>query len=75
MNLDALYAEHQGNYKVLKETLIEDLDRYLAPMRTKYEELKNNPDLIDEVLEAGKQEARAVSEAKMEEVRKAVGVA
>ena len=75
VNLNALYEEHRGNYKVLKETLIEDLDRYLAPMRTKYEALKNDSSIVDEVLGAGKFEARTVSEAKMEQVRRAVGVA
>ncbi|MDP2655114.1 MAG: tryptophan--tRNA ligase [bacterium] len=69
-----IYAEHEGNYKALKEMLIEDLDRYLAPMRAKYEELKNDSGIVDEVLEAGKHEARAVSEAKMEQVRRAIGV-
>ncbi|KKW39541.1 MAG: Tryptophan-tRNA ligase [Parcubacteria group bacterium GW2011_GWA1_54_9] len=73
--LAPIYAEHEGNYKALKEMLIEDLDRYLAPMRTKYEELKNDSGIVDEVLESGKREARAVSEAKMERVRKAIGVA
>ena len=75
VNLDALYDEHKGNYKVLKETLIEDLDRYLAPMRTKYEELKEDSSIVEEVLENGKREARAVSETKMEQVRCAIGVA
>ena len=74
VNLDALYEEHRGNYKGLKEMLIDDLDRYLAPMRTKYEELKADSSIVDEVLLAGKHEARAVSEAKMEQVRKAIGV-
>lgn len=73
--LDALYTEHAGSYKTLKEILIEDLDQYLAPIRAKYEELKENPSIIDEVLMRGKQEARAVSEMKMEQVRKAIGVA
>ena len=44
-------------------------------MRTKYEELKQNSAIVYEVLARGKQEARAVSEAKMEQVRRAVGVA
>ena len=70
-----LYEEHKGSYKALKESLIEDLDRYFAPMRAKYEALKANPDVIDDILAAGKQEARAVAEAKMEQVRKAIGVA
>jgi len=72
--LEALYEEHRGNYKMLKELLIEDLDRYLAPMRAKYEELKNDSGIVEEVLAKGKQEASAISEAKMEEVRRAIGV-
>jgi tryptophanyl-tRNA synthetase len=70
-----LYAEHAGKYKALKEALIDDLDAYLAPMRAKYEELAGNPGLVDEVLARGKEAARAVSEAKMEQVKKAIGVA
>ncbi len=73
--LNPLYEEHQGNYKALKETLIEDLDRYLAPIRTKYEALRDDPAIIDDILTQGKIEARAISEAKMEQVRKAIGVA
>ncbi len=73
--LEALYTEHAASFKTLKEMLIGDLDRYLAPMRAKYEELKENPALIDEVLAQGRFEARAVAEATMERVRKAVGVA
>jgi tryptophanyl-tRNA synthetase len=72
--LEKIYDEHRGNYKALKEMLIEDLDRYFAPMRAKYEELKNSPEIIYDLLEKGKHEAHAVSEAKMEQVRKAIGV-
>jgi tryptophanyl-tRNA synthetase len=72
--LEQVYAENRGNYKALKETLIEDLDRYFAPMRVKYEELKNDSGIVEEVLARGKTEARAVSEAKMEQVRRAIGV-
>ena len=70
-----VYDQHRGNYKALKETLIEDLDRYLAPIRAKYESLKEDSSIVDEVLARGKSEDRAVSEAKMEQVRKAIGVA
>ncbi len=73
--LEPIYAEHAGNYKALKEMLVEDLDRSLAPIRTKYEELQTDPSIVERVLEAGKQEARAVSEAKMAQVRRAIGVA
>ncbi len=73
--LDSIYEEHKGSYKILKELLIADLDRYFGPMRAKYEELKNNPDIVEQVLLEGKHAARAASEAKMEQVRKAIGVA
>lgn len=72
--LNPLYEEHRGNYKALKETLIEDLDRYLAPIRTKYEELYKDSGIVDDVLEAGRREARAMSETKMDQVRAAIGV-
>src|ERR1035437_4936230 len=72
--LDAIYAENAGSYKMLKEMLIEDLNRYLLPIRTKYEELQRDPGIVEEVLRRGRQEARAVSEMKMEQVRKAIGV-
>jgi tryptophanyl-tRNA synthetase len=73
--LEAIYAEHAGSYKTLKEMLVEDLDRYLAPMRARYEELQSDPSIVDEVLARGKTEARAMSEAKMQRVRVAIGVA
>jgi tryptophanyl-tRNA synthetase len=70
-----LYAQHAGKYKALKDALIEDLDRYIAPMRAKYEELQKSPDIVEQVLLEGKRAARAASEVKMEQVRKAIGVA
>ena len=72
--LGQMYAEHKESYKMLKELLIEDLDRYLAPIRAKYEELQSDDRIVDDVLEDGKREARAVSETKMEQVRRAIGV-
>ncbi len=72
--LKPLYEEHKSSYKELKELLYADLERYLGPLRAKYEELASQPSVVDEVLEAGKREACAVSEAKMEQVRNTIGV-
>ncbi len=72
--LAPLYEEHRGKYKALKELLIEDLDRYFAPMRARYDELKNDSGMVEEILAKGKVEARALSEAKMAQVRQAIGV-
>lgn len=72
--LEELYREYQGNYKTLKELLIEDLERFLAPLRARYEELQDDPGIVEEILAEGKREARALSEAKMDIVRRAIGV-
>lgn len=70
--LETLYTEHEGKYQALKEALIDDLDTYLAPMREKYESISD--DEVTRVLTAGAEKARKRAGAKMELVRKAVGV-
>jgi tryptophanyl-tRNA synthetase len=72
-SLDALYAEKKGKYKELKEALIEDLETFIAPMRQMRASITDAD--VARVLAAGKEKARAASEAKIVEVRKAVGVA
>ncbi|MDR3546934.1 MAG: tryptophan--tRNA ligase [Candidatus Pacebacteria bacterium] len=72
--LAPLYEEHKGKYKALKEALIDDLDAFIAPMRTRYEALQKDPSTVLKALETGKEKAREVSEAKMQQVRKAIGV-
>jgi tryptophanyl-tRNA synthetase len=72
--LAPLYEEHKGKYKALKDALVEDLDTFIAPLRTKYAELMQNPELIHEALAKGAEKARTRANAKMDQVRKAVGV-
>ena len=72
--LAPLYEANAGKYKALKDALIEDLDRFLTPMRERYAELEKDPSIAESVLHQGRQEARAVSEEKMEMVRKTIGV-
>ncbi len=67
-----LYEDKKGRYKDLKEALIEDLDAFLAPMREKRASITDAD--VAKVLSSGAEKARAASEAKMQEVRKAVGV-
>ncbi len=71
--LDTLYTQNASNYKALKEALIEDIDAFIAPMREKRAAITDEE--VARVLAAGAERARAVSEAKMAQVRKAVGVA
>jgi tryptophanyl-tRNA synthetase len=72
--LEALYEEHRGKYKALKEALIEDLDTFIAPMREKYLALRSDPATIQDVLAHGAHTAREASEKKMIAVKKAIGV-
>lgn len=69
-----VYEEHKGKYKALKEALIEDLDAFIAPMRERYLELKENPGYVHEVLEKGAMRANEVAKVKIEAVRTALGV-
>ncbi len=71
--LVTLYEEKKGRYKDLKEALIEDLDAYFGPMREKRDAITDED--VAKVLLAGAAKAKEISEAKMKEVRKAVGVA
>lgn len=70
--LETIYEANKGSYKALKDALIEDIEATIAPMREKRNSL--NDDDVRRVLLEGKEKARARASAKMEEVRKRVGV-
>ncbi len=72
--LDQIYTENKGQYKKLKELLIEDIKTFIAPLREKRKQIEGNDELINCVLAEGKEKASAIAKAKMEEVRKAIGV-
>lgn len=72
--LDNMYAENKGQYKKLKELLIEDLKKFIAPLREKREALEKDKDAVLEVLKAGGKVARDRAEQKMEKVRELVGL-
>jgi tryptophanyl-tRNA synthetase len=73
MELEAVYEKHAGNYKALKEALIDDIESVIAPMREKRNAISD--DEVREVLKAGAQKAKAIASQKMDDVRKKVGVA
>jgi tryptophanyl-tRNA synthetase len=53
----------------LKKMLIETLNEYLRPIRTRRKELESNMDYIRSVLQKGVQQARTVGEKTLQEVR------
>ncbi len=72
--LAPLYEENRGNYKTLKEFLIEDIEAFVAPMRARREEYANQPEEIRRILERGGAKAKEVAALKMRDVRAKVGV-
>jgi tryptophanyl-tRNA synthetase len=71
-DLVSLYELNQGNYKAIKEALIEDIEAFVAPMRAKYVSI--NEDEVKRVLKNGAEKARVIAQEKMKEVRQKVGV-
>ena len=72
MDLIPLYEEHKGKYKHLKEALVEDIERIIAPMREVRDQISDAD--VRTVLQEGAIRARAQASAKMENVRTKVGV-
>jgi tryptophanyl-tRNA synthetase len=72
--LDQIYAENKGQYKKLKELLIEDLKNFIRPMREKRQALEEDKNAVLEVLKEGGRKARERAERKMEQVREVVGL-
>ncbi|MDO8482675.1 MAG: tryptophan--tRNA ligase, partial [bacterium] len=72
--LAALYQSKEGKYKDLKEALIADIKKFIAPLREKRETLAQNPDAVLKILKSGGEKAKAVAEKKMDEVREKIGV-
>ncbi len=72
--LKKLYEENSGKYKILKDTLVEDLENFIRPLREKREELAKNPDFVKEVLAGGAKKANEIASAKLKEVKEKVGV-
>ncbi|MGH7141308.1 MAG: tryptophan--tRNA ligase [Minisyncoccia bacterium] len=70
--LRPIYESNKGKYKDLKESLIEDIDTFIAPMRERRASITDEE--VKKVLKEGGEKAKAIASKKMEEVRKKVGV-
>lgn len=72
--LAKLYQYKAGKYKDLKEALIADIKKFIAPMRERREELAKDPAGVIQILKLGGEKAKKMAEAKMKIVREKVGV-
>lgn len=70
--LSALYKENKGKYKALKESLIEDIEAVVAPMRERRDAITDEE--VKQILAHGGERARERASAKMADVRTKVGV-
>lgn len=72
--LEKIYEDNKGKYKILKEILIEDLKNFIRPMRERRAEIAKDSEAVKRVLALGKEKAGAVARTKMAAVKKAIGV-
>ena len=72
--LKKIYEEKKGSYKELKELLIEDLEKFIAPLRERRKEFEKGIPEALAILKAGGEKAKKVASAKMNEVREKIGV-
>lgn len=68
------YEQGGIGYKESKEILLANMLRYTAGFRAKRAELEKDPDYVRGVLEDGAKRAAAKADAKMAEVKEAIGV-
>lgn len=72
--LRKIYKEKEGKYKELKEILIEDIEKFIAPLREKRKELEKDIPKALEILKKGNIKAKEIASKKMEEIREKIGV-
>ena len=72
--LAPLYAEQGGKYKALKEALIEDINAYIDPLRARRRSYAEQPEKVKALITENGEKAREVAHAKMNDVRKKIGV-
>ncbi len=72
--LKKIYTEKAGKYKELKELLIADLEKFIAPLRERRKKIAKDVPGALAILKAGSEKAKKVASQKMTEVREKVGV-
>src|SRR3954454_22507260 len=72
----AIEAEYPGSqrYGDFKQTVGEEVAKWLRPVRERYAELRSDPEAIEDILEAGAQKAQQLAAPVLQDVREAMGV-
>lgn len=72
--MEKKYIEGKISYKEAKEALAEAILEFFQPMRTRRQELLQNPEYVAEILAKGAKEANAISETNIQQIRQLVGL-
>jgi len=72
--LKALYEDKTGKYKELKEMLIEDIEKFIAPLRERRKEIAQDVPGALAILKEGSEKAKIVALEKMDEIKEKIGV-
>jgi len=73
-DIEKRYRDGGMGYKESKEILIENIKKFIKPLREKRKELKKNKDIIIKMLKDNKERMRIRAEKKMIKVRNKIGV-
>jgi tryptophanyl-tRNA synthetase len=73
-DLKKIYKEKEGKYKELKEILLEDIEKFIAPLRERRKEFAKDIPRALAILKAGSEKAKIIATKKMDEVREKIGV-
>ncbi len=72
--LEEKYKSGQMSCQASKEVLIENMNKFLEPLRKRKKELDKNPKYIRQILEQGRKKALAVAGETLAEVKKKLGL-
>lgn len=72
--LEAKYREGGYGYGYAKQDLFEVMDAYFEPYRERYNALIEDPDYLEDVLDAGAKKVRPIVDEVMSRCREAVGI-
>ncbi len=72
--LETRYKEGKIGYKESKEILADNIIKFISPIREKRKVLAANPDQVIAILRAGAEQASAVTTAKLQTIKQAVGI-
>jgi tryptophanyl-tRNA synthetase len=72
--LSPIYEENAGKYKILKDLLVEDLEKFIAPLRERRKVFEKDIPGALAILKAGGEKAKLIASKKMNEVKEKIGV-